>query len=333
MRKSLFLSAFLAVACCLAFSDSVSGQASATAPFRTAWGEPDLQGIWQSIAMYLVPFQRPVELGTKVMLSEEEFAKTDRDKTNTDRQTVITNRKTLNSIFYDPSSEPPSRRTSMIIDPADGRLPALTAAAQAKDAARAAARSQRGVADTWEDVGLWSRCISRTLPGAWIPRAYNNYRHILQTPGYVMMVIEEIHDVRIIPLDGRLHVGPAIRGYMGDSRGRWEGQTLVIETTNFREKINVAGTPAEEDDRLVGPNARLTERLTRVDATTIDLKFTFDDPDTYTKPWTVQLPLRLDDSHDQIIEYSCHEGSSHIRLKMSGARAEEKAAAEQAAPK
>lgn len=300
---------------------------------RTPWGDPDLQGIWQSNAMDVdfVPFQRPTEFGERRFLTDAEYAKSGRVEVNTDRQTVIRERNTLSSVFFDPLSEPPSRRSSMIVDPPNGRLPPLTAAAQQKDAARAAARSQRGPADTWEDISLWSRCITRTLPGAWVPRRYNNFRHILQAPGYVMIFFEEIHDARIIPLDGRPHVGSAIRGWMGDSRGRWEGNTLVIETTNFRDKINLEGTPQEPDDRLVGTHARLIERLTRIDGTTIDFEFTFDDPDTYTRPVTLNLTLKLDTTHDQIIEYSCHEGSTHTLLKLSGGRAEEKAAAEAAA--
>ncbi len=336
------LTALIAVLmCACTATESAAGQLSATgsgAPSSsevtpTSWGDPDLQGIWQSTAMAVVPFERPREFGNRMMLTEEEYAKTNRETANSSRTTPITNR--LTSIFYDPSTEPPSRRSSMIVDPPDGRFPRLTADAAARDSAREAAAKLRGNrVDTWEEVGLWSRCITRTLPGAWMPRAYNNYRHILQTPGYVMIYYEEIHDARIIPLDGRPHVGDAIRGWMGDSRGRWEGKTLVIETTNFRDTINFPGSGGGglEDDLFVGDDARLTERLTRVDANTINLDLTVHAPTRYTSPFTVSLVLKPDNTHDQIIEYACHEGSSHVQLMLSGSRAEEKAEAEAASP-
>jgi hypothetical protein len=325
-------------------SEPAAGQAPA--PPRTPWGHPDLQGFWQAIDMAytswppgkggygIVPFERPAEFGERRFLTEEEFLKSPRLAAHKKRESDIpdNNRELkgtsgLGSNWYDPSERPPSRRTSFVVDPPDGRVPPLTPEAQkqrdARKEAEAAqdARVNEGRSESWEDHGTWPRCITRTLPGAWIPRSYNNYRQILQTPDYVMIYFEMMHEARIIPLDGRPHLGGAIRGWMGDSRGRWEGDTLVIETTNLRERINFHGTPTHELEEPVSPDMRLIERLRRVDADTIELEYTIHDPKTWTKPWTVAMPLRKDDIHDQILEYGCHEDNRDIRLALTAGRA------------
>jgi len=214
----------------------------------------------------------------------------------------------------------------LIIDPADGKIPALTPEAKARDASRTAARraSGRGPADSWEDRSLYDRCITRGLPGSMMPVIYGNSYQILQAPGYVAIRYEMIHETRIIPLDGRPHSSPALRSYMGDARGHWEGDTLVVETTNFRDEDAYRGAN--------GATLRLTERFRRTAPNTVKWAVTVEDTMTWTKPWTFSMPLTMDDSQP-VLEYSCHEGNLGLRNILLAARAEEKKAAEEAAKK
>jgi hypothetical protein len=300
-------------------SVAVAGQAanssSKTVP-RTPWGDPDLQGIW-SIAT-ITPFERPTALADKQVLSEEEAADLERQTlktTNQDRRdgagTDADVARAYNDFWWDRGTKVVStRQTSLVVDPPDGRVPALTAEGQQ----RATARAARGY-DSWEDRSLWERCITRGLP--MIPGPYNNNYQILQTPGYVVVLHEMIHDARIIPLDGRPHLGQDVRQWFGDSRGRWEGDTLVVDTTNFTEKANYRGST----DGL-----HLIERFTRSAAGTVRYEFTIDDPKTFTKKWTAAIPMTGTD--EQIFEYACHEGNYGMVNLLSGARVQEKAAGE-----
>jgi hypothetical protein len=215
-----------------------------------------------------------------------------------------------------------TKQTSMVVDPPDGRLPPLTPEGQ-----EAKKKRTRG-ADSWEDRHLWERCITRGgLPNAMLPRAYNNNVQILQAPGYVVMLVEQIHEFRIIPLDGRPHVSPQIRQWMGDSRGRWEGNTLVVDTTNLDKKVSALQPWAEFDSTSgSGETLHLVERFTRVDAETIAYQVTVDDPKMYTKPWTVAFPMTR--TEEKMYEYACHEGNYGMVGILAGAREEEKAAAE-----
>ncbi len=197
-----------------------------------------------------------------------------------------------------------------MVDPPDGRVPPLTPDGQT----RATARSARGY-DSWEDRSLWERCITRGLP--MVPGPYNNNYQILQTPGYVVILHEMIHDARIIPLDGRPHVGQNVRQWFGDSRGRWEGATLVVETTNFSDKWSYRGSTEK---------LRLIERFTRMDNGTVKYEFTIDDPATFTKKWTAVIPMASTD--ELIYEYACHEGNYGMVNLLSGARVQEKTAGE-----
>jgi hypothetical protein len=300
-------------------SVAVAGQAanssSKTVP-RTPWGDPDLQGIW-SIAT-ITPFERPTALADKQVLSEEEAADLERQTlktTNQDRRdgagTDADVARAYNDFWWDRGTKVVStRQTSLVVDPPDGRVPALTPEGQQ----RATARAARGY-DSWEDRSLWERCITRGLP--MIPGPYNNNYQILQTPGYVVVLHEMIHDARIIPLDGRPHLGQDVRQWFGDSRGRWEGDTLVVDTTNFTEKANYRGST----DGL-----HLIERFTRTAAGTVRYEFTIDDPKTFTKKWTAAIPMTGTD--EQIFEYACHEGNYGMVNLLSGARVQEKAAGE-----
>ena len=202
----------------------------------------------------------------------------------------------------------------------------MTPEAQKKDALRAEARSKRGPADSWEDRNLGERCLTRGVPK--LPSGYNNNFLIVQTPGYVAILQEMIHEVRVIPLDGRPHIAKNIRQWLGDSRGHWEGNTLVVDTTNFRDEVRF--TPYNCCGGA-GENLHLIERFTRVDANTIDYQYTVDDPARFTRSWTVAVPLTK--APGPIYEYACHEGNYGMAGILAGARAEEKAAAEKEAAK
>ena len=203
-------------------------------------------------------------------------------------------------------------RTSLITDPPDGRIPALTADGQQRAAARAEARRQHP-ADGPEDRSLGERCLLFNAGPPMLSGPYNNYVQIAQNRDHVVILNEMIHDVRIVPLDGRPHPPPAIRKLLGDSRGRWQGNTLVVETTNFSDKTNVRGS---------GERLRLVEKFTRADATTLLYEFTLDDPASFVKPWTAILPMTKTD--DRIYEYACHEGNYAMTGILRGARATEK---------
>lgn len=214
----------------------------------------------------------------------------------------------------------------MIIDPADGKIPPLTPQARQRAADRIEAKknSGRGPADSWIDRSLYDRSITRGLPGSMMPVIYGNSYQILQTPGYVAIRYEMVHETRVIPLDNRAHVNRNIRSYMGDPRGHWEGDTLVVETTNFRDESAYRNANAA--------TLRLIERFRRGAPDKVLWAVTVDDPETWTSPWTFRLPLTIDDSQP-VLEYACHEGNYGLRNILSAARAGEKKAAEQAAEK
>ncbi len=216
----------------------------------------------------------------------------------------------------------PSRRTALIIDPPDGRVPPLTAGAEKRLNDIAEARKQRGPADHPEDRNLWERCITRGLPNVMLPQPYNNNYQVLQTRDHVVIVAEMIHDARIIPLDGRAHLPSHLREWMGDPVGRWEGDTLVVETTNFTNKTSYRGA---------GENLRLVERFTRTAPGVLRYQVTIDDPTTFTRPWTIELPATPSDG--EIYEYACHEGNYGLEGILRGHRAQEKATTEQSARK
>jgi hypothetical protein len=299
-----------------------SAAAKAWSSPRTPWGDPDLQGIWTNAN--ITPFERPKEFADKQVLSEQEAAEFEaqtNQRNTIDRPPPPGNPGGYNQFWFDRGTKTvPTRQTSLVVDPPDGRVPPFTPEAQKRADARAQYRRDHP-ADSWEDVGLFTRCLTRGLPGAMTPGFYNHNYQILQAPGYVAILVEMIHDVRIIPVDGRPRLSPAIRQWMGDSRGRWEGDTLVVETTNFSPKAEYRGS---------GENLRLVERFTRVDAGTIHYEFTVQDPTTWTRPWTSAIPMTKDGAPDRIFEYACHEGNYGIVNILAGHRNEEKTAAEAA---
>ena len=285
-------------------------------PPRTAWGEPDLQGKWSYAT--ITPLERPSNQATRDTLSREEVA-----ALNANALTSADSReggadadlaRAYNAYWYDRGKS--TGRTSLIIDPPDGRLPALTPEGQRRRAAAAERERLHGY-DSWKERPLPERCITyHGVPP--LPSGYNNTYQVFQTPGYVAILDENIHDVRGIPLDGRPHLGQKIRQWNGNSRGHWEDTTLVVETTNYSPDTVLRFPSAPETTRAV-------ERFTRVAADRIDYRFTIEDLTTYTRPWTATLPMmNLPDY--TIFEYACHEGNYSIRNVLSGARAQEKAA-------
>ena len=292
-------------------------------PPRTAWGDPDLRGTWNNGT--ITPLERARGAGEKQLLSQEEEAEAN-EQEDTRAEKRPTDRAQDVELAYDQVWWDRGRsigRTSLVVDPKDGRLPPLTPEGQALLDARAAARSNHGAYDSWIDRPLQERCIMyHGVPP--LPTGYNNNYEIVQTPGLVAILHEEIHEVRLIHTDGRPHVGSSIRQWLGDSRGRWEGDTLVVETTNFRED---SGFRFPVDAKTL----RIVERFRRVGKDDIDYQFTVDNPSFYTRAWTATLPMRPSDG--PIFEYACHEGNYAIVNVLGGHRAEERRAAEAAAKK
>jgi hypothetical protein len=298
-------------------------------PPKTSWGDPDLQGLWPATEMINTPLQRPETFGERTVLSDEEFKQR---ATNAQRQAAADSeeflpadaRTTIGPPNYWVERGKPNRQASLVVDPPNGRIPPMTPEAQKKVDERAELRKVRGPADSWTDRSYYDRCISRGVMGSILPVIYNNGNQIIQAPGLVAIRYEMIHETRIIPLDGRPHAAAGIRSYMGDPRGHWEGNTLVVETTNLiggTNGIGLNGGGNAHSDAL-----RLTERFTRVDANTIQYEATIDDPKTWTKPWTVKFPLKQDTGF-QVYEYAFHEGNYAMKDILSGARADEAAEA------
>jgi len=277
---------------------------------RTAWGDPDLRGTWSYAS--LTPLERPGQFRDREFFTPEE-ASARNEAAHAERPHVPGVIGSYNAHWFDKGRVDPSSRTSLIVDPPSGRLPPLTPEGKA----RAQAKAQRfsGRPDSWLNFKAWTRCITyHGVPP--VSTGYNNTYLIVQTPNYVAILVENIHDVRIIPLDGRPRLDERIRQWNGDSRGRWEGDTLVVETGNFSDKTEHR-YPSSKDLRAV-------ERFTRVAEDTILNEFSIDDPATYTQPWSaVRSMPRLTDY--QIYEYACHEGNYSIVNALSGARAQDRA--------
>jgi len=333
-----------------------AGQTPAAKPWttpKTPWGDPDLQGVWPGTDLVGTPLQRDPSLGTRAVLTDQEFAqRVERSKKQADvdsqetvnevtkcdptrgglgnTQTTCSNGVSIGPPLYWDDRGKPNRQASLVVDPPDGRIPPLTPEAQKAAADRAAPRRARpcartagGCHDSWEDESLWDRCITRGLLGSILPSTYNDGNQIVQAPGVVVLRNEMIHETRIIPLSsggpiGSPHVSSAIRTWMGDSRGHWEGNTLVVETTNFNDRTQL-------NNATVSDAARVVERFTRTGENTLEYRVTIEDPKTWTKPWTIQFPLKRDAEY-RLYEYACHEGNYYMYNALTGARAEEKRA-------
>jgi len=304
-------------------------------PPRTPWGDPDLQGMWPGNMG--VPMQRPEELGERTRLTDEEFARREAQAAaqaaaDAERFVQPGGRGGLGGPSHWVERGQPTRQTSLIVDPPDGRLPDLTPeAVRRRDEARGGRGlpgAWEGEADSFEDLNIYYRCVTRGVLGSVIPVIYGNGNEIVQAPGHVVLRHEMIHETRVIPLDGRPHPDAAIRMYMGDSRGRWEGDTLVVETTNLTDRVaigsNGAGYPG--DPGYHSEALRLTERFTRTGESTLEYEATVDDPQTWTGPWTLRIVLTRGDEPD-LYEYACHEGNYAMRNILSAARADDAATA------
>jgi hypothetical protein len=304
-------------------TSSAAGQASAKT-LRTPDGQPDLQGVWSFATA--TPLERAKELGDKAFLTEKEAAEF--EKQVVDRQDVDRREGTegtegdvgraYNQFWWDRGTNViGTRRTSLIIDPKDGRVPARLPDAQKRFDELTKVRERTATGP--EDRSVGERCIMGFNAGPpMLPGGYNMNVQIVQAPGYVALLNEMVHSVRIVPLDGRPHLDASVSQWSGDSRGRWEGNTLVVDTTNF----NATGT-SFTNNYGSSQNLHLVERFTKADANTLLYEFTVEDPSTWAKTWTVQLPMRL--SELPIYEYACHEGNYGMFGLLSGARAVDKA--------
>ena len=322
MRFPVFV-VLLAPVCLSGQGLTVAAKPATTAPKtwtppKTADGQPDLQGVWSNTT--LTPLERPAELAGKEVLTEQEaadYVKRTLQQVNSDRrdggaQTDVN--RSYNEFWRDRGNGlVADRRTSLIVDPPDGRIPPLTPAAK-KRVDEYRAWMQEHATDGPEGRSLAERCISWATAGPpMLPGPYNNDLQIVQAPGYVVILNEMIHDARLIPLDGRPHVSPEVRGWLGDSRGHWDGNTLVVDTTNFISEYSFRGSDS---------NVHLTERFTRVSPDVIQYEFTVDDPTAFTKPWTARIPLNK--AAGPVYEYACHEGNYALTDILAGARAAEK---------
>lgn len=313
-------------------STGIAGQAQSSAktsawtPTRTPWGEPDLQGIWTIETV--TPLERPTEFAGKEFLTEREAAAFEARTVagRVDAPPRPGDPGTYNQFWFDRGTKVvQTRRTSLVVDPADGRIP-WSSEGQAKRG-RLAQRPQ-GPFDSWVDLDTGERCLTDGL--AMVPlQSYNMNYHVLQTPGYLVIQHEMFHDFRIIPTDGRPHVGNGIRQWLGDARGRWEGSTLVVETTNFADKTSYRWATPWRASRT---SLRLVERFTRLDGDTIDYQVTIEDPTMFARPWTAAVPMSKNQTErgvtaGRLYEYACHEGNHSMLNVLRGARAGERAAA------
>ena len=313
--------------------ESPGSRSTYSAP-RTPWGDPDLQGIWPSTDMVGVPFERPTQFGNRQFLSEAEFK---------EREAQAEKQAKLDVLEFDLENPPaeivalgdvggvtsppphwlerglPSRQSSLIVEPANGRMPSMTPDGTARQKTAGGTYAKQTGFKSADELGPYDRCISRGVVGSMMPVVYNNGNQIIQSPGYVAFRNEMIHETRIIPLDGRPAPPAAMKSYMGISRGHFEGNTLVVRTTNLNGKTGMQGNGMMliPSDSLV-----LEERFTPLSANILQYDVTITDPKTWTAPWKVSFPLRRDNGY-QMFEYACHEGNYAMRNTLSGSRADE----------
>jgi hypothetical protein len=322
----------IAIVCASLWAVGAFAQQASKAPYsppKTAWGDPDLSGIWPSTDMVGVPFERPEAMGERIEVTAEEFAarqKQEQTRAAADLETGVSTAPRQGDGTGPPSHwlewGKASKQASLIVEPLDGRLPPTTPEAQR----RAASLKNTyvmfdGFADPTE-LGPYDRCISRGPLGSVFPVIYNNGNQIFQFPGYVVVRYEMIHEIRVVPLDGRSHVSSKIRSYMGDPRGHWEGNTLVVETTNLNGRT---GATANGNLMMLSDDARIVEKFTRTGQDSLQYEVTVNDPRTWTKPWKASFPLRRESSYG-MFEYACHEGNHAMSNILSAARSADKAA-------
>ena len=297
---------------------------AAKAGAKTAWGEPDLQGVWTSDAALGIPRERPDKFGNRANLSDEEFAEAHKsdEKRRTDGENAV------GAFRNDGAWKTKSyRQTSIVVEPEDGHTPAFTEQALTRSATRDRGSFGEGPFRDQLDFTLYDRCITRGIVGSIMPVVYGNGNRIIQSPGVVVISYEMVHDTRVIYTDGRPHLPSKVRQYLGDSRGHWEGNTLVIETTNFTDQTSIGG--GNGNGLRHSADLKLTERITRVDGDELRYEVHIDDPKTYVKPWTLSLPLTSPPGY-VLLPYECHEGNYMLKNSLSAERAEDKALDEDA---
>ena len=283
---------------------------------KTPWGDPDLQGVWSGDSAQAIPMARPAQFAGRAELSEEEYkAKVDRDTTSRTRSLNASGAFAADGAWLDRTF----RQTSLIVEPADGVLPPLTPEAQAKRATAPRGTYGNGPLDGPEDFTFYDRCISLGAVGSLTPKIYGNAHRIVQAPGLVAIIDEMNHETRIIPLDGRPHPGQKVVSYMGDSRGHFEGDTLVVETTNFNGKLNYSAL-----------GSKVVERFTRTEPSMMTYEAIVDDPTTYTRRVRLSIPFTSPPGY-QLLPYECHEGNSALRQGLGGEREEDRKLADDAA--
>jgi hypothetical protein len=280
----------------------------------TPWGEPDLRGKWPIYHLIGTPFERAEEYGERRTMTPEELGRLEAqvNERNTRYEEEIDSNKMGGGHWAEATEA--LGLTSLIVDPPNGRLPELTEAGKAS-AAQMGSGWSNTVFDSVDDFDSWDRCITRGLPVSMLPRNYNNGIQIVQSPGFVVITLEMVHESRVIPTDGRAPLDPAIEQWLGESRGHWEGATLVVETTNFNGKaaMVIAGIPGgQRSNTPTTPDMKITERFTRVNDERIDYEMTVEDPEVLTDQWTVSYPMFLDPKY-RFFEYACNEDNTAVR--------------------
>jgi hypothetical protein len=315
--------ALIGTAAAIGLAAVVSAQGTFTSP-HTAWGDPDISGLFTTDDELGVPFERPAQFGTRRLVTDDEYVQRQTQAVRAeeaDREEFVAPRAAGEGAGgTGPPNHwiergKPSRRTSVVIDPPDGRIPFLNDEARRRGAI-ASMRTPEGVNFAGpEELDKYDRCITRGFPHVIFPTIYDNTSQIVQGPGYVSIRYEMIHDARVIPLDNHPHVSPKIRSYFGDSRGHWDGDTLVVDVTNFSKNAGYRGATT---------NLHVVERFRRTAANTVHYELTVEDPTTFSQPWTAALDLKKDPRQVQVPEYACHEGNYAMFNILSGARAAER---------
>jgi hypothetical protein len=313
---------------------SAPGTQAPYSPPKTPWGDPDLQGIWPGTDMVGVPFERPEKFGTRLFLTDAELKEREQqaekqqelDVLDFDLQKPPAEIVALGDVGGVTSPPPhwlergvPSRQSSLIVQPANGRMPAMTPEGTARQKTAGGTYAKQTGFNSASELGPYDRCISRGVVGSMMPVVYNNGNEIIQAPGLLAFRNEMIHEVRVIPLDGRQPLPAGMKSYMGSSRGHFEGNTLVVRTTNLNGKTGMQGNGMMliPSDSIV-----IEERFTPVSASVLQYEVTIDDAKTWTAPWKVSFPLKRDQDY-QMFEYACHEGNYAMRNTLSGSRADE----------
>ena len=292
---------------------------------RTVWGDPDFEGVYTNIDEWGIPFERPASFAGRSLesITSGELARLRAERRDEFLERLATGVPAEpGTIGWYDNLNTRGSRPWLIVDPRDGHIPPLTAAGQLRAKADAEQQSRPRGTDSYADQGAYARCISRGVPGSMIPEAYGNAYEIHQAPGYVAIRYEQIHEARIIPIDSGPHVGRPVQAYMGDARGRWDGYSLVVETTNFKERPTFPTGALRTAFRGVDLSAlRLSERFTPLGPRRLQWSVTVDDATTWVRPWTFAMDLTKVDRSQQPYEYACHEGNYGLRNILTTARA------------